>query len=206
MRIAISISPAVSRRRSTGLGVVSRRTRLCQGVGTAHYRALEDDIALGEAWKEHRLSIGWVGLRSLAFWTGCLPPKTRERPRYDVKTVPSRGARLTLKLARSARGAATPIRRSRSPLSRTGEERGEQLTRYKRRTNELLPTDSERPLPHRCANGVASSQSCPKTVPKSHYLNGGSATISSEWAPPISWRRGCVKIRQKVNYWEESHA
>src|SRR5216684_5544239 len=40
----------------------------------------------------------------------------------------------------------------------------------------------ERPLPHGCANGVASSQSCPGTMPKSHYFNGGSAAISTGWA------------------------
>src|SRR5215475_14254691 len=35
VRIAISISPAVSRRRSIGLGVVSREQWVCQAVGTA---------------------------------------------------------------------------------------------------------------------------------------------------------------------------
>jgi hypothetical protein len=39
--------------------------------------------------------------------------------------------------------------------------------------------DIERPLPHGCASGVASSLSCGGTVPKSHYFNGGSADIST---------------------------
>jgi hypothetical protein len=53
----------------------------------------------------------------------------------------------------------------------------------------------ERPLPHGCANGVASSQSCPGTMPKSHYFNGGSAAISTGWAPPNGGGVGVVATR-----------
>ncbi len=47
---------------------------------------------------------------------------------------------------------------------------------------------------------------CPGTMPKCHYFNGGSAAISTGWAPPIPWRRGCGCDSLKLNYWEESHA
>src|SRR6516225_8723798 len=72
MRIAISYL-SCGLRTTVHLGVVSRRAMVCQAVGTAHYRALQDNIALGEAWKAHRSSIGWCCLRCLAFasrWTG----------------------------------------------------------------------------------------------------------------------------------------
>jgi hypothetical protein len=35
----------------------------------------------------------------------------------------------------------------------------------------------DRALPHGCANVVASSKSGPRTAPKSHYFDGGSAAI-----------------------------
>ena len=62
------------------------------------------------------------------------------------------------------------------------------------------------PLPHGCANDVASSQSCGGIVPKSHYFNGGSAAISTGWLPPMPWWRGCCCNLLKLNDWEESHA
>jgi hypothetical protein len=52
----------------------------------------------------------------------------------------------------------------------------------------------------------ASSQSCGRTVPKSHYFSGGSAAISTGWPPPMPWGRGCCCNLLKLNYWEESHA
>jgi hypothetical protein len=66
---------------------------VCQAVGTAHCGALQDDIALAEAWKEHRSSIGWWCLRCFALASRPNPPRAARNRRHDVK----RGAQRHLK-------------------------------------------------------------------------------------------------------------